>query len=203
MAWPALPLPPRRWRKVGLTKAKSGAKSGLRVARPKVSAGGENPTLCRAAKGGATGKQRGGQRGESTSGLEAGERVVISGPAGPSSAAAPLKVVEARGESAGAVLDRDAAFMMGTSSKRRAQYPRVEMGYGTARNYSRGRAAGRTGLRTTHRSIRLKLPTAAWSVGIVTENGKTYQETLRQDGAEFVFFLRGGLFRVTLPQGGP
>jgi len=77
------------------------------------------------------------------------------------------------------------------------------MGYGTARNYSRGRAAGRTGLRTTHRSIRLKLPTAAWSVGIVTENGKTYQETLRQYGAEFVFFLRGGLFRVTLPQGGP
>ena len=57
--------------------------------------------------------------------------------------------------------------------------------------------------RTTHRSIRLKLPTAACSLGIVTENGKTYQETLRQDGAEFVFFLRGGLFRVTLPQGGP
>jgi hypothetical protein len=126
--WGGLPCPflPRRWQKVGLTKAKSGAKSGLHVARPKDSAG-ENPTLCRAAKGGATGKQRGGQRGESTSGLEAGERVVISGPAGRSSAAPPLKVVGARGESAGAVLDRDATFMMGTSSKRRAQYPRERL----------------------------------------------------------------------------
>jgi hypothetical protein len=99
----------------------------MRVARPKDLAGGENPTLCRAAEGGATGKQRGGQRGESTSGLEAGERVVISGPAGPSSAAL-LKVVGARGESAGAALDRDAAFMMRTSSERRAQYPRERLG---------------------------------------------------------------------------
>lgn len=76
--WRGLPpFLPRSRQKVGLTKAKHGTKSGLRVERPKDLAGERTPPSARAAKGGATGKQRGGQRGESASGLEAGERVVI------------------------------------------------------------------------------------------------------------------------------
>ena len=66
-----------------------------------------------------------------------------------------------------------------------------KMGYGTERNYGRGRAASRSGLRTRHRSSRgsrPRLPTAAWSVGIVTEDRKTFQETLGAERAGLVFF---------------
>jgi len=70
------------------------------------------------------------------------------------------------------------------------------MGHGTERNSGRGRAASRTGLGTRYRSIRLRLPTAAWSVRIVTEDWKTYQETLGQDGAEFALFFGPGCLGV-------
>jgi hypothetical protein len=65
------------------------------------------------------------------------------------------------------------------------------MGSGTERNYGRGRAASGSGLRRRHRSSRSsrpRLPTAAWSVGIVTEDRKTYQETLGAERAGLVFF---------------
>ena len=66
-------LLPRRRPKVGLTKAKHGTKSGLRVERPK----GREPHPLQSCKRWGDGETTGGQRGESASGLEAGERVVI------------------------------------------------------------------------------------------------------------------------------